>query len=460
MNQESTTLQSPHDQARSRPWRSPSDYLCRLANGLVLILAMAGTALAQDVDSPFEMEMVTGADGTELAVYEAGNPDGAEIVFIHGFMGSHLAWANQLGGTLAEDYRLIAVELRGHANSDKPLDAEAYTSSRLWARDIHAVLEAKSLDNPVLVGWSYGPRVIKDYIRYFGQSRLAGVVFVSSAPVIAGTEEEFALYGAGMLALFDDLLSDDEETRRQATSEFITDLLTAETLDQATFDLVLDIAMLVPPEARVGMFSRLLDNTDIAADLSTPALLIHGEADQVVDPEASSNIADLIDEATLITYPDVGHAPFLEDPARFDADIHEFMQSLREPLAGLSGGWHDPATIGQGWNFLAVENGLYGHYYGYGENGEQIWLITEEVIEDIRAGVTISYRLLGGSGGSFGTPVPPDNLEHFGDVELTFHSCEEATAEVTSEVGNEIQYLQRFAAIRNEDGCGLREPAP
>ena len=460
MQQESKTLQSTRGRSRSQPWRATSDNFCNLARCFVLILALAGSAVAKEVDSPFDMKMVTGADGTELAVYEAGNPEGAEIVFIHGLMGSHLAWANQLAGPLAENYRLIAIELRGHANSDKPLDAEAYTTSRFWARDIHAVLEAKSLDDPVLVGWSYGPRVIKDYIRYFGQSRLAGVVFVSSAPMIAGTEDEFALYGAGMLALFDDLLSDDEETRRQATSEFIADLLTAEPLDEATFDLVLEIAMLVPPEARVGMFNRLLDNTDIVSDLAMPTLLIHGESDQVVDPKASENLAELIGEVTLITYPDIGHAPFLENPVRFDADIHAFMQSLREPLAGLSGGWHDPATNGQGWNFLAVENGLYGHYYGYGENGEQIWLITEEVIEDIKAGVAINYSLLKGSGGSFGVPVPPDNLVNFGDVELTFHSCEEATAEVTSEVGNEIQYLQRFAAIRNEDGCGLREPAP
>jgi non-heme chloroperoxidase len=460
MKKVSKTLQSTHRQVRSQPWRASSDCSWNLARCFALILALAGSALAQEVDSPFQMEMIAGADGTELAVYEAGNPEGAEIVFIHGLMGSHLAWANQLAGPLAENYRLIAVEIRGHANSDKPLDPEAYTSSKIWARDIHAVLEAKSLDNPVLIGWSYGPRVIKDYIRYFGQNRIAGVVFVSSAPVIAGTEEEFALYGAGMLALFDDLLSADEETRRQATSDFIANLLTAEPLDQGTFDLVLDIAMLVPPEARVGMFSRLLDNTDIVSDLAMPALLVHGLSDQVVDPKASSNLAELIDQVTLITYPDIGHAPFLENSARFDADIHVFMRSLREPLAGLSGGWYDPATIGQGWNFLAAENGLYAHYFGYGEDGEQIWLITEEVIENIEAGVAINYSLLKGSGGSFGAPVPPDNLEHFGDAKLTFHSCEEATAEITSEIGNETQYLQRFASIRNEESCGLRNAKP
>lgn len=426
----------------------------------LLIAFVAGTAQAHEVDSPFEMERITGGDGTELAVYEAGNPEGAEIVFIHGFMGSHLAWIHQLSGALAEDYRLIAIDLRGHANSQRPLNAEAYTTSGIWAQDIHAVLEAKSLNNPVLVGWSYGPRVIKDYVRHFGESRLAGAVLVSSAPVMAGTEEEFALYGAGMLALFEDLLSDDEETRQQATSEFLSNLLTAGPLDDTTLDLVLDIAMLVPSEARVAMFSRVLNNTDVVANLAIPILLIHGESDQVVDPGASDDLAELIDEATLITYPDTGHAPFMEHPTHFDADIQAFMRSLQEPLTGLSGGWHDPATSGQGWVLVAAPNGLYGHYFGYGQNGEQLWLITEEVIEDIEADVAIHFTLMKGSGGSFDAPLPPEQLQDFGTVELTFHSCEKATAEIYSPLGNKTQYLEKFAGLHADDGCGLRHPEP
>lgn len=454
-----TQTTPPH--ARCKNFRQqPRRVLSGILRALVClapVALLASAALAQEIESPFDVEMITGGGGTELAVYEAGNPDGAEIVFIHGLMGSHLAWISQLTGTLAQNYRLIAIDLRGHANSGKPLETEAYTASRYWAEDLHAVMEAKSLENPVLVGWSYGPRLIKDYIRYFGQHRLAGIVLVSTAPVMAGTDEEFALYGPGMLALFEELLSADDQVRLQATTEFLTDLLTAEPFDDATLDMVLDIAMLVPSEARAAMFSRLLDNSDIAADMTIPALLIHGESDQVVDPQASSDMAALIDDSALLTYPETGHAPFLETPERFDSDLSAFMQSLNDPLTGLSGSWHDPATEGQGWNFLAVENGLYGHFYGYGENGEPIWLITEEVVNDIETGTPVTYNLLKGTGGSFGNPVPPENLEHFGVLTLTFQNCEEATAEITSTLGNEIQYLERFATVRDINGCGLPE---
>ena len=47
--------------------------------------------------------------------------------------------------------------------------ARATTDSKLWADDVNAVIEALSLDHPILCGWSYGPLVILDYIRHYGE---------------------------------------------------------------------------------------------------------------------------------------------------------------------------------------------------------------------------------------------------------------------------------------------------
>jgi pimeloyl-ACP methyl ester carboxylesterase len=100
------------------------------------------------------LERVTAADGVSLSVGEWGNPAGREILFIHGQAQSIVSFKRQTDGALARDFRLVAYDLRGHGLSDKPDDPACYQDGRRWADDVHAVIVAKRLRRPVLVGWS------------------------------------------------------------------------------------------------------------------------------------------------------------------------------------------------------------------------------------------------------------------------------------------------------------------
>jgi pimeloyl-ACP methyl ester carboxylesterase len=64
---------------------------------------------------------VTSPDGLKLLGYAAGNPDGPEILFIHGFNQCYLSWAKQTSDpALADAFRMITFDLRGHGRSGKP----------------------------------------------------------------------------------------------------------------------------------------------------------------------------------------------------------------------------------------------------------------------------------------------------------------------------------------------------
>ena len=73
---------------------------------------------------------ISGGGGVELHVAEAGNPDGRPILFIHGFSQCRLAWGRQMNSELAEDYRLVAMDLRGHGLSGKPREGEGQSPAR------------------------------------------------------------------------------------------------------------------------------------------------------------------------------------------------------------------------------------------------------------------------------------------------------------------------------------------
>ena len=133
---------------------------------------------------------IVGGGGTPLHLIETGNSQGRPILFIHGFSQCWLAWSRQLKSDLADDYRLIAMDLRGHGLSDKPHDG--YSESRLWADDVDAAIKALNLDHPILCGWSYGPLIILDYIRHYGEDAIAGVNFVGGITKL-GSDEAVSL---------------------------------------------------------------------------------------------------------------------------------------------------------------------------------------------------------------------------------------------------------------------------
>ena len=152
--------------------------------------------------------MVTGGGGTRLHLIETGNPSGRPIVFIHGFSQCSLAWARQMNSELADTFRLVAMDMRGHGLSDKPRDQ--YGDSKLWADDVHAVIEALQLDRPVLCGWSYGPLVILDYIRHYGENSIRGLNFVGGVTKL-GSDEAASVLGADFLKLLPGFFSTDAQ---------------------------------------------------------------------------------------------------------------------------------------------------------------------------------------------------------------------------------------------------------
>lgn len=297
--------------------------------GKALLIAVALVISSTGVAG--ESAHVTGGGGLQLAVYEAGNPEGPPILFLHGITQSHLSWCRQMQGALAEDFRLVAMDLRGHGASDKPLDAANYTDSELFAKDVHAVIRSKSLDRPVLVGWSYGGFVIADYLRHYGDGDIGGIVLVGVSPRL-GTEEAQADLGPEFLEAAGGLMSGDVKTNIEAVRNFLP-LVTEEPLSDEARDIVFGTAMMVPPAVRRALFGRELDNVAVFAGLNAPALIAHGRHDRIVRLSTAQEMAEVMPNAELKVYDDSGHAPFLEEAERFNQDLASFVRDVHSSAA-------------------------------------------------------------------------------------------------------------------------------
>ena len=103
-------------------------------------------------------QFVTAPDGVRIAYEIAGPSSGTPIVLVHGFAASRVqnwrapGWYEALNNA---GYRVIALDCRGHGESDKPHDSKMYGHDTM-ARDVVAVMDAAGLTQPFLMGYSMG----------------------------------------------------------------------------------------------------------------------------------------------------------------------------------------------------------------------------------------------------------------------------------------------------------------
>jgi len=249
---------------------------------------------------------------------EWGYASGPEIVLIHGFSQCHLCWKKQIESELAEAFRMVTYDLRGHGDSGKPLEAIYYQESSRWGQELHSVINEAHLQRPVIVGWSYGGRVICDYLLSYGDDSIAGINFVD-AMTNASPE-----WNAPRRELISAMATAGPSENTERTLAFLR-ACTALPVTPEDLDSMLAFNMLTPVEVRSHMSGRPTPYDDALRKLSVPVLVTHGEKDQIVLPAVGHYTASDAPKAEASFYPEAGHMPFWEDAARFNSELAAFV---------------------------------------------------------------------------------------------------------------------------------------
>jgi pimeloyl-ACP methyl ester carboxylesterase len=267
---------------------------------------------------------IAGGGGVTLHLIETGRATGRPILFLHGFSQCGLAWSRQLRSELAEEYRLVALDLRGHGRSGKPRDA--YGDSRLWADDVDAVIRTLDLDHPILCGWSYGPLVILDYLRHYGEDAVGGLHFVDGVTRL-GDPKALAALTPEFLGLIPGFFATDVEESTRSLTSLLRLCLRQEPATEDLY-LMLGYSVSVPPYVRQALFSRAFDNEDLLPKIRKPVLITHGADDAVVKSAVVDQHKASIPHAQIHLVPNAGHAPFWDDAAGFNRRLRDFAARL------------------------------------------------------------------------------------------------------------------------------------
>ena len=298
-----------------------------IAGAVGLMLAIGGAALGAKADAPgpaiaelkpLRQFPVRTPDGLTISAQEWGNPQGPEVVLIHGLNGSYLSWGRQLQSPALRKLHIVTYDLRGHGLSDKPTQAQYYAEGKRWGDELHAVIQTAHLKRPVLVGWSLGGLVITNYLKTYGDKGIAGVNFVDA-----------------VVELRSDLLNSDRGPQMAMTSQNLGVHLLGTTQflrrcfhtqpDEATFEILLGAAAKVSPEAQRSLFPMAGDSWKSLSSVHVPVLITQGGDDSLVRRTMTDLTHHLIPAAKVSLYPGAGHAPFFEQSVRFNRELARFV---------------------------------------------------------------------------------------------------------------------------------------
>jgi pimeloyl-ACP methyl ester carboxylesterase len=230
-----------------------------------------------------------------------------------------------LESQLADRHRLLAYDLRGHGESGKPLDPSFYNEGRRWADELEAVIDGVAATKPILVGWSLGGRVLRQYLMHYGDRRISGLNFVSTRPF----EDPAVLAPASRanIAGRPDTLA----KRIDAHIAFLRACFLRQPQDD-DFAVALAYNLIVPQEIReaISSWSTGLEETGAAlAKVAVPTLITHGRNDALILPIAAEMTAAAIKGSRISWYDDCGHSPFFEHAQRFNRELDEFATAIK-----------------------------------------------------------------------------------------------------------------------------------
>jgi non-heme chloroperoxidase len=276
------------------------------------------------------MTTVITKDGAEIYYKDWGA--GKPVVFSHGWPLSSDAWAGQMLFLVQHGYRVIAHDRRGHGRSSQ---ASSHNDMNGYADDLAAVIDNLDLKDAVLVGHSTGGGEVTRYVGHHGTKRVAKLVLIAAVPPIMLKTEENP---EGLpMEVFDGMRASLARDPSQFYKDLAIQFYGANRPGAKVSQGLLDQFWLWSMQAGLKNAYesiKAFSETDFTEDLKkidVPALVLHGEDDQIVPvKDSAKKSAKLISGAEEIYYPGAPHGVTATHLDQVNADLLAFLKKGRK----------------------------------------------------------------------------------------------------------------------------------
>lgn len=259
---------------------------------------------------------------------EWGAPDAQPIVLLHGGHQSAHSW-DLVSLHLAQQYRVLALDQRGHGDSEWPRDA-AY-SNHAMALDAAAFLDTLCLPRPVVVGHSMGGRNAMLLTRQ-DPSRLRALALVDVGPELSDRGRQLIAGFVQANQEFDDLEQFVENVRRYdpyRSREHIERTVKYNMLQRADGKFVSKCDA-TPRRLGIVRASGPQENITLeeAGRFDLPVLVVRGGNSTILAADAAERFRAALPRGQLVNVPDCGHNVHGQNTSGFLAALAGFLRSL------------------------------------------------------------------------------------------------------------------------------------
>ncbi|MFH0769010.1 MAG: alpha/beta hydrolase [Chloroflexota bacterium] len=250
-------------------------------------------------------------NGVKLNYEVAGQ--GEAIVFLHGMMGSTESWTNQFAA-LSSNYRVIALDNRGHGKSSSPATEDEY-SIEIFANDVCGLLKWLNIKKCCLGGHSFGGYVALQF-AVEQPDMLAALVLVDTAGEQIARPPDYAQLRQKL----------EELARSQgidAALEYEAANNPVRIVRQRKPAISVDGYIYVP-----RAFGKWQGVTSQLSEIKVPTIIFRGEED-LRFVEAVQTLNNGIAGSELITVKGAGHTPHEEAPDVFNRELLRFLDRVK-----------------------------------------------------------------------------------------------------------------------------------
>jgi non-heme chloroperoxidase len=274
------------------------------------------------------MPSITLATGAELVYDDLGPADATPIVLIHGVSMSRRYFRAQLD-PLAEEFRVIAVDLRGHGDS---ADVESGHTIPQYARDLRALLEQLALARPILLGWSMGAFVAWDLIRQFGTGSIGGLIISDEA----ASDFKWPGFDHGFIDLptLHALMTSVQDDRHAFLAGLVPSMFHRERSEDDLAWMVAECSKLsIGGTAAILFDQSVQDYRDVLGDIDVPTLVCWGRHDNLLPVSGAAHLGQHIPGAEVVIFEESGHCPFIEESDAFNQTVARFARAVSDGSA-------------------------------------------------------------------------------------------------------------------------------
>ncbi|MEN4918399.1 alpha/beta hydrolase [Achromobacter spanius] len=277
------------------------------------------------------MSFITTPDGVDIYYKDWGPKTAQPIVFHHGWPLSSDDWDAQMLFFVAQGYRVVAHDRRGHGRSSQVSDGHDMDH---YAADASAVAEHLDLRNAVHIGHSTGGGEVARYVARHGepQGRVAKAVLVSAVPPLMVKTD--ANPGGTPIEVFDGFRKALADNRAQffldvAAGPFYGFNRDGAKVSQGVINNWWRQGMIGSAKAHyegIKAFSETDQTEDLKA-ITVPTLVMHGDDDQIVPIDDASRLSvKLLKNGTLKVYAGFPHGMLTTHADVLNADLLAFIK--------------------------------------------------------------------------------------------------------------------------------------